>query len=55
MCKFFDWINCSMRQDSPPCSPIHSASPLPWQFDEEVEFVLKQENDVFALTERPSQ
>ncbi|XP_031402374.1 protein PATRONUS 2 [Punica granatum] len=46
MSEFSYWNYDPTQWDSPPCSPIHSVSPFIWQFDEEVEFVLKQENDV---------
>ncbi|KAK4758168.1 hypothetical protein SAY87_019469 [Trapa incisa] len=44
MSEFVDWTSCSSPWESPPCSPIHSVTQLPWQFDEAVEFVLNQEN-----------
>ncbi|KAK4791702.1 hypothetical protein SAY86_032115 [Trapa natans] len=44
MSEFAEWTSCSWPWESPPCSPIHSVSQLPWQFDEAVQFVLNQEN-----------
>ncbi|KAJ4721636.1 Protein PATRONUS 2 [Melia azedarach] len=49
MSEFSDFIDSSTKLASPPCSPVGLDSPLSsafaWQF-EEVNFVLKQDNDV---------